>query len=163
MAIGRRNGNQIPAPHSTGRTPVPECLLISRRRRGRPLRSPTVTFYRWTGSEESRWIWTNRVTQPKMVKIDDVAYVPGLSRNLLSTIKAVEQWGKPLIYYRTEVVLGFPGEESLVFKFFPRRGLFSATGARRIPRQDARSKFDGERIGEDRSGNGAGDESGGIP
>ena len=35
-----------------------------------------------------------------MVKMDDVAYVPGLSRNLLSAIKAVEQWGKPLIYYR---------------------------------------------------------------
>ena len=34
----------------------------------------------------------------KMVKMDDVAYVPGLSRNLLSTVKAVEQWGKPLIY-----------------------------------------------------------------
>ena len=34
----------------------------------------------------------------KMVKMDDVAYVPGLSRNLLFTIKAVEQWGKPLIY-----------------------------------------------------------------
>ena len=28
----------------------------------------------------------------KMVKMDNVAYVPGLSRNLLSTIKAVEQW-----------------------------------------------------------------------
>ncbi|CAN0014798.1 unnamed protein product [Ascophyllum nodosum] len=27
----------------------------------------------------------------KMVKMDDVAYVPGLSRNLLSTIKAMEQ------------------------------------------------------------------------
>ena len=38
---------------------------IARRRRGRPLRSPTVTFYWWTGSEESRWIWTNRVTQPR--------------------------------------------------------------------------------------------------
>ena len=25
----------------------------------------TVTFYRWTGSEESRWIWTNRVAQPR--------------------------------------------------------------------------------------------------
>ena len=72
----------------------------------------------------------------KMVKMDDVAYVPGLSRNLLSTIKAVEQWEKPLIYYRNEVVLGFPGEESLVFKFCPRKGLFSATGARRIPRQE---------------------------
>ena len=72
-----------------------------------------------------------------MVKMDDVAYVPGLSRNLLSTVKAVEQWGKPLIYYRNKAVLGFPGEESLAFKFCPRRGLFSATGARRIPRQEA--------------------------
>ena len=72
----------------------------------------------------------------KMVKMDDVAYVPGLSRNLLSAVKAVERWGKPLIYYRNKAVLGFPGEESLVFKFCPRRGLFSATGARRIPRQE---------------------------
>ena len=72
----------------------------------------------------------------KMVKMDDVAYVPELSRNLLSTIKAVEQWGKPSIYYRNEAVLGFPREESLVFKFCPRKGLFSATGARRIPRQE---------------------------
>ena len=46
----------------------------------------------------------------KMVKMDDVAYVPGLSRNLLSTVKAVEQLGKPLIYYRNKAVLGFPGE-----------------------------------------------------
>ena len=69
----------------------------------------------------------------KMVKMDDVAYVPGLSRNLLSTIEAVEQWGKPFIYYKA--VLGFPGEESLVFKFCPRKVLLSATGARRIPRQ----------------------------
>ena len=73
----------------------------------------------------------------KMVKMDDVAYVPGLSRNLLSTVKAGEQWGKPLIYYRNKATLGFPGEEPLVFKFCPRRGLFSATGARRIPRQEA--------------------------
>ena len=72
----------------------------------------------------------------KMVKMNDVAYGPGLSRNLLSTIKAVEQWGKPLIYYRNKAVLGFPGEESFVFKFCPRKGLFSATGARRIPRQE---------------------------
>ncbi|CAN0151932.1 unnamed protein product, partial [Ascophyllum nodosum] len=49
----------------------------------------------------------------KMVKMDDVAYVPGLSRNLLSTVRAVEQWGKPLIYYRNKAVLGFPGEGSL--------------------------------------------------
>ena len=72
----------------------------------------------------------------KMVKMDDVAYVPGRSRNLLSTIKAVEQWRKPFIFYRNKAVLGFLGEESLVFKFCPRKGLFSATGARRIPRQE---------------------------
>ena len=72
----------------------------------------------------------------KMVTTDDVAYVPGLSRNLLSTVKAVEQWGKPLIYYRIKAVLGFPGEESLVFKFCPRKELFLATGMRRIPRQE---------------------------
>ena len=59
----------------------------------------------------------------KMAKTNGVAYVPGLSRNLLSTIKAVEQWGKPSIYYRNKAVLGFPGEESLVFKFCPRKGL----------------------------------------
>ena len=62
----------------------------------------------------------------KVVKMDDVAYVPGLSRNLLSTIKAVEEWADP-----------------------------EAGGS-------SRGKFDGERIGEDRFGNGAGDESGGI-
>ena len=55
----------------------------------------------------------------KMVKMDDVTYVPGLSWNLLSTVKAVEQWGKSLIYYRNKAVLGFPGEESLVLKFCP--------------------------------------------
>ena len=65
IAIGRQNGNQISAPHSTRRTPAPECLLIRRRRRGRTLRSPTVIFYRWTGSGESWWIWTNSVIQPR--------------------------------------------------------------------------------------------------
>ena len=71
-----------------------------------------------------------------MVNMNDVAYVPGLSRNLLSTVKAVEQGGKPLVYYKSKAVLGFPREELLVFKFFSRRGLFSATGARRIPRPE---------------------------
>ena len=40
------------------------------------------------------------------VKMVVVVYVPGHSRNLS---KAVEQWGKPLIYYKTTAVLGFPG------------------------------------------------------
>ena len=72
----------------------------------------------------------------KMVKMDDVAYVPGLSRKLLSTFKAVEQWGNPLIYHRNKAALGLPGEASLIFKFCPHKGLFSPTGARRIPMQE---------------------------
>ena len=60
----------------------------------------------------------------KMVKMDDVAYVPGLSRNLLSTIKAVEQWGKPLIYYRNRTVLGFPGRNRLFSNSVPVRDCF---------------------------------------
>ena len=72
----------------------------------------------------------------KMVKVDDAAYVTGISRNLLSTVKAVEQWRKPLIYYRNKAVVGSPGEESLVFTLCPPKGLFSATGTRRILRQE---------------------------
>ena len=53
-------------------------------------------------------------TTTKPVKMVSVAYVPGISWNLLSTRKTVEQWGKPLVYYKTKAVLGFPGEESLV-------------------------------------------------
>ena len=59
-----------------------------------------------------------------------VAYVPGLLRDLLSTRKVAEQWGKPLVYYKRKAGLGFQGEESLVFNFCPRKGLFSATGVR---------------------------------
>ena len=60
----------------------------------------------------------------KMMKMGDVANVPGLSRNLLSTIKAVEQWGKPLIYYRNKAVLGFPGENRLLSNSAPVRDCF---------------------------------------
>ena len=60
----------------------------------------------------------------KTVKMGDVAYVPGLSRNLLSTIKAMKQWEKPLMYYRHKAVLGFPGEESLVSNSDPVRDCF---------------------------------------
>ena len=74
-------------------------------------------------------------TTTKLVKMVSVAYVPGLSWDLLSTRKAVEQWGKPLVYYKTKAVLGFPGEESLVCNFCPRKGLFSATGVKRTPSQ----------------------------
>ena len=64
-----------------------------------------------------------------------VAYMPGFLRNQLSILKVVEQWGKPLIYYKTKAVLGFPRKESLVFNFCPRKRLFFATGVKRIQRQ----------------------------
>ena len=51
----------------------------------------------------------------------------------MSTHKA--QWGKPLVYYKTKAVSRFPGEESLVFNFCPRKGLLSTTGVRRTPSQ----------------------------
>ena len=76
-------------------------------------------------------------TTTKPVEIVLVAYVPGLSRNLPSTREAVEQWGKPLVYYETKAVLGFPGEESLVFNSCPRKRLFRAIGVRRTPSQGA--------------------------
>ena len=47
-------------------------------------------------------------TTTKSMSMVSVAYVPGLSRNLLSTRKAVEQGGNPLVYYKTKAVLGFP-------------------------------------------------------
>ena len=76
-------------------------------------------------------------TTTKPMKMVDVAYVPGPSRDLMSTRKAVEQWGKPLVNYKTKAVLRFPGVESLVFNFCPRKELFSATGVRRTPSQGA--------------------------
>ena len=101
----------------------------------------------------------------KMVKIDDVAYVPGLSRNLLSTIKAVEQWGKPLICYMNEAVWGSRGRNRLFSISAPVRDCFQLHRRETDPVAGGgvRSKFDGERIGEDRFGNGAGAESGSIP
>ena len=76
-------------------------------------------------------------TTTKPVKMISVAYVPEISRNLLPTRKAVAQWGKPLVYYKTKAVLGFPEEASLVFNYCPRKGLFSATGVRQTPSQGA--------------------------
>ena len=49
----------------------------------------------------------------------------------------MEQWGKPLVYYKTKAVLGFPGEESFVFNFCPLKGLCSTTGVTRILGQGA--------------------------
>ena len=63
-------------------------------------------------------------TTTNLVKMVSVPYMPGLSWNLLSTRKAVEQRGKPLVFYETKTVLGFPGEKSLVFNFCPARDCF---------------------------------------
>ena len=63
-----------------------------------------------------------------------VVYVPGLSRNLLSTRNLVEEWGKALLYYETKVVLGFPVEGSLLLTFVPARD-FSTIGVRQTPNQ----------------------------
>ena len=76
-------------------------------------------------------------TTTKPVKMISVTYLPGLSQNLLSTCKVVEQWCKPLVYYRTIAVSGFPGEESLVLNFCPSQQLFSATDARQTSSQEA--------------------------
>ena len=76
-------------------------------------------------------------TTTKLVTMVAVTYVPRLSRNLMSIRKTVEQWGKPLVYYKTKAVLGFPGEESLVFNFCSLKGMFSATGVRRTSSQGA--------------------------
>ena len=63
-------------------------------------------------------------TTTKPVKMVSVGYVPECFRNLLSTRKVVEQWGKPFVYYKTKAVLRFQGEESFVFNFFPARNCF---------------------------------------
>ena len=81
------------------------------------------------------------VTTTKLVKMVAIAYVPERLRNLLSTRKTLEQWGKPLVYYKTKSVLGFPGEESLVFNFCPRKGSPSATGVRQTPTQGTALAF----------------------
>ena len=50
----------------------------------------------------------------KLVRMGAVAYVPGLLRNLLYTLKAVEQYGNRLYTTEQRLTLGFLGEESLV-------------------------------------------------
>ena len=65
VVVKRKNGNQIPAPRSTCRTPAPECLTIRRLHQERALRLPTEIPYRWTVSGELRWIWINRGVQPR--------------------------------------------------------------------------------------------------
>ena len=80
-------------------------------------------------------VQSGSTTEP--VKMVAVTYVPEFLRDLLSTVKLVEQWGEPLIYYKAKAVLRLLGKELLVFNFYPRKGMFSATCARRIPSQGA--------------------------
>ena len=87
------------------------------------------------GTVEAGLVQPGTTTKP--VKMVSNAYVPGRSRNLLSTRKAVEQWSKPLVYYKTKTVLGFPEKESLIFNRSPRKDFFSATGVRQTPSQGA--------------------------
>ena len=66
-----------------------------------------------------------------------VAYVPTLSRNLLSTSKPVEQLGKPLVYYKTKAFGGgFRGRSSSFSTSAPARDV-SVTNVRRTPSQAA--------------------------
>ena len=44
---------------------------------------------------------------------------------------------KPLFYLKPKAVLRFPGKESFVFNFYPRKGLFSTTSVRRTLNQEA--------------------------
>ena len=63
-------------------------------------------------------------TTSKRVKMFSVAYVPGRSRDFLSTHKAVEQWGKPLVYLKTKDVLRFRGRSRLFLISAPARDCF---------------------------------------
>ena len=63
-------------------------------------------------------------TRTRPVKIISVAYVPGRLRNLLFTRKAVERWIKPLVYYKTKAILGFPGRSRLFLTSSPARDCF---------------------------------------
>ena len=76
-------------------------------------------------------------TTTKPVNRVFVVSAPGLSRDLLSTRKAAEQLGKPLVFYETKTVLEFPGGVSLGFNFCSRKGLFSAICSRRTLSQGA--------------------------
>ena len=76
-------------------------------------------------------------TSTKSVKMVSVAYVPERSQNLLSTRKAGKQRCKPLVCYKTKIVLGFTGKESLVFNFYLRKILFSEADLRLTPNKGA--------------------------
>ena len=49
------------------------------------------------------------------------AYVPTLSRNLLSTSKPAEQLGKPIVYHKTKAFGGIFGGGVALFQLLPPR------------------------------------------
>ena len=63
-------------------------------------------------------------TTTKPVKMVAIVYVPGLPRNLLSTRKAGEQWGKPIVYYETKAVFAFPRRSRSFLTSAPARDCF---------------------------------------
>ena len=63
-------------------------------------------------------------TTTKSVKMVAVAYLPGFSRNLLFTPKVMDQWDKPLIYYKTKAVLGSRGRDRSFLISSPAKNCF---------------------------------------
>ena len=63
-------------------------------------------------------------TTTKPLEMVSVIYKPGLSRNLLSTRKAAEQWGKLLVYYKTKAVWVSRGRSRLFLTSAPARDCF---------------------------------------
>ena len=65
-------------------------------------------------------------TTTKPVKMVSVTYMPHLSWIQLSTHKAMEQWGKPLVYYKKkEGCFRVPGGGVTCFKLLPPQGIIS--------------------------------------
>ena len=98
-------------------------------------------------------------TTTKLVREVAVAFVPGLSWNLLSTLKAVKQREKTFIYYRTKAALGFLGEESLVFQLLSPQGIVFSNRRETDPDElggGARSKYIGSWASENRYRGGVG-------
>lgn len=69
----------------------------------------------------------------KVATIYDVAYMRGLSKNLLSIRKASKTSGKPFVYYENKAVLGIPGDEFFVLPLCSRTGMFSTSEVRHAP------------------------------
>ena len=78
-AIGRRNGKQIPAPHSACRLPAPEIT------------DGNIVPVDGFGRVEVDLDQPGHTT--KMVKMDDVAYVPGTL-------------SEPAVYYQSSGAMG---------------------------------------------------------